>query len=245
MAGKKKESAASQINPLGYMTTFSDLVTLLMTFFVLMITMSSMDNKAIKEAFGLFTGGSGPLAFTQDAKLQALSQIIDRSENIPSKMLLSQSEIKETVFQFQDVDYQKLMELVDRDITVTIDERGMVIQMADYILFEEGSAKLKMEYLPILNRLALVLRGMRYPISIEGHTSTGEIENPKDPQGWMLSLDRAIAVLEYFTTQEGLLEESFRVAGYGPSKPLYPNDTVENQARNRRIEIVLYKRRIG
>lgn len=245
MARKKESEASTQPNPLGWMVTFSDLVTLLLTFFVLLIAMSSMDVKALKDAFGLFSGGSGPLAFSQEGKMEQLTQLIARVQEVPSKILLDQQEIKEMIFQFQDVDYQKLLELVDRDITVSPEQRGLVIQMADYILFYQGGSELRREYLPLLSRLAVVLRGMPFPVSIEGHTDTSEAEGGREARAWRLSLDRAMAVLKYFVDDEGLLPERFRVGGYGPSKPLFPNTTPQNRAKNRRIEIVIHKEQLG
>lgn len=242
MAKKKKSNASSQINPLGWMITFSDLVTLLLTFFVLLISMSSMDVKAIESAFAtFFKGGSGPLELTAEGKMEEMARLLERTEDVPSTVLLDQAEIKKAILHFQDLDYQHLMELVDRDIKVIRDERGLVIQLADYILFNPGSAELRQEYLPLLNNIADILRVSRYPISIEGHTDSSALESGSETMAWKLSLERAIAVMKYLSEGERLVQDRFRVGGFGSSKPLVPNTTPQNRAKNRRIEIILYR----
>ncbi|MDY6851624.1 MAG: flagellar motor protein MotB [Thermodesulfobacteriota bacterium] len=242
MARKKKSSGSSQVNPLGWMITFSDLVTLLLTFFVLLISMSSMDVKSIESAFAtFFKGGSGPLELTSEGKMEELARLLERVEDVPSTVLLDQEEIKKAILHFQDLDYQHLTKLVGRDIKVIKEERGLVIQMADYILFNPGSAELRREYLPILSRIADVLRVSHYPISVEGHTDTSAQGNGSETMAWKLSLERAIAVMKYLSEEERLVRERFRVGGFGASKPLVPNTTPQNRAKNRRIEIILYK----
>lgn len=242
MAKKKSGGGADQPNPLGWMVTFSDLLTLLLTFFVLLICMSSMDTKAISQAFSMFfEGGSGVLQFGDTARIQNIAQILQKMEAVPASVLLDQEEIKQSLFAFDDVEVQKLMDMVSKDVSVTKDERGLVIKLADYIVFHEGTAQVRREYLPILNRVADVLRASYNPISIEGHTDDTVLEGQEDSWAWQLSLDRSLAVLKYFTEVEGLLPERFRAGGYGPSKPLVPNDSPEHRAQNRRIEIILYK----
>jgi chemotaxis protein MotB len=223
------------------MVTFSDLITLLLTFFVLLISMSSMDIKALKNSFGMFTGGSGPLNYADMGQIQDLAALVNTIEDMPENVLINQEELKDMLFQFDELEFRRLMDLVDRDIQVFRDERGLVIQLADYILFNEGGAEVRQEYLPILSRVANLLRVSRQPISIEGHTDDSAIEGGRTAWAWELSLERATALLYFFTQTEGLLAERFRVGGFGPSKPLVANDSPKNRARNRRIEIILYK----
>jgi len=246
MARRKGSDSGVQMNPLAWMTTFSDLVTLLLTFFVLLISMSSMDVRALQQAFGLFfTGGSGPLGFVEKGKLEEVGRLIEKTVQVPAQLLLDQKEIKETIFKFEEIDYQKLLELVEQDISVVKDERGLIIQIADYILFDEGRAELRPEYLPILSRLADILRATYFPVSVEGHTDDFLPEGRSAAWAWGLSLERAITVMKYLTAVEGLMPERFRVGGFGPSKPLVPNTNPVNRAKNRRIEIIIYREILG
>jgi chemotaxis protein MotB len=244
MAGKKKKSG-SQFNPLGWMVTFSDLVTLLLTFFVLLISMSSMDQKTVREAFGLFSGGSGPLALAASGKLTELATIIEHTKLVPLTKLMENKRVKDIIFEFDDPTYDRIMALLDKDIKVTVSEKGVAIELANYILFNEGDSELRLENLPILHRLAEILRSIRYSASIEGHTDGSEAEGGTTELAWRLSLARAMSVLEYFIEDEGLFPDRFRVGGLGPSKPLYDEDYSVNKSKNRRIVIVIYKEQFG
>ena len=238
----RKKAQEEPPNPLGWMVTFSDLVTLLLTFFVLLISMSSMDVKSVQMAFGnFFSGGTGPLDFASQGRLEELARFLEKAEQVPPNVLIQQEEIKETIFEFEDLEYKKLVELVERDITITRENRGLVIRMADYILFHEGGAVIRREYVPILSRLGDFLRVTRRSISVEGHTDDSLLEGQGDSWSWELSLNRALAVMDYFVHEEGIVEERFRVGGFGATRPLVPNDSAKNRAKNRRIEIILYR----
>ena len=241
MAEKKSQNGAADApNPLGWMVTFSDLVTLLLTFFVLLVSMQSMDVKAIEQAFGMFSGGSGPLNFADSGRLSKFQILMEQIDVIPPSQL-NMEQIKVELFDFQDVEFQKMMDIVDRDIRIIKDDRGLVIQLADYILFNEGGSELRPEFLPVLSRVSDLLRATRRPVSVEGHTGASVLEGGAEAWAWQLSLDRAIAVTQFFVKDEGLLEERFRVGGFGTSRPIAKDNTPEEQAKNRRIEIIIYK----
>jgi len=243
---RKKSVDDSPINPLGYMVTFSDLITLLLTFFVLLICMSSMDSKVLKTAFGVFTGSSGPLSYAERGQLEDLLSVLDQAGRVEPSRLMENKRIEEEVFHFDDAGYQQIMDLFKDDIHVKPTEYGVAIELAGYILFGEGEAIIRPENLPLINRLAEVIRAVgHFPVSIECHTDGSPAEGGQGEAAWQLSLARAIAVLEYFTQNAGLAPERFRVGGYGPSKPIYPEDTPEDRAKNRRVEIILYREKLG
>ncbi|MBW2050838.1 MAG: flagellar motor protein MotB [Deltaproteobacteria bacterium] len=228
------------------MTTFSDLMTLLLTFFVLLVSMSSMDVKTVQQAFNRFTGGSGPLEFREKGQLEELVSLISPTSSVSMQMLMENKKAKDIIFSFDNLGYQRIMDLLKKDIKVEITEKGLAIQLSNYILFDEGVSGLRLENLPLLHRLAEVIRAVgHYPISIEGHTDGSPAEGGSGELAWRLSLARAINVLEYFTEKEGLPSDRFRIGGFGPSKPIYPVDVPESKIKNRRIEIVIYKEQLG
>lgn len=227
-------------NPLSWMVTFSDLITLLLTFFVLLISMSSMDVKSVRSTFAMFSGSSGVLEYAELGPVPELGQYVEKILDQPSSMILDFQEVKERLLQFDDIDARKLLDLVDQDITIKRDKRGLVITLSDYILFTEGSSELRLEFLDILSHVADILASTRLPVSVEGHTDASPMEGGAGTWAWELSLDRAISVVEYFTRDKGMLPERFRVAGLGPSQPVVPNDSPKNRTRNRRIEIIIY-----
>ena len=243
MAGKKKD-VTDPPNPLGWMVTFSDLVTLLLTFFVLLISMSSMDVKSMEQAFGVFfSGGSGVLEFAESGQLEDLAKMVSTLDQPPGSVSINLQDLKEAVFQFEDQEFQSLMALADQDVTILEEERGLVVRLTEGILFTEGGAEIQREYAPILSKIANLLRVSRRPISVEGHTGRSVLEGADQTWAWELSLERALAVMRFFVDEEGVAEDRFRVGGFGPSQPLPGTDwnDPESAAKNRRIEIVLYR----
>ena len=273
-ARKKSSDNGGQINPLGWMVTFSDLITLLLTFFVLLISMSSMDVKAMQNAFGLFfSGGSGALNYSDKGQITSMEEIKQVLEKMPTNLQDENEGIKNAIFDISALDMQSLLDLTDRDaasvinpeesltesedyrfkmekaaqddISVLQKDGNVIIRMNAEILFNEGGAELKREYFPILSRLGGFLRAVRQSISVEGHTDGSPLEGGNDFWAYELSLDRAISVLKYLTEEEGLPDERFRVGGFGPSRPAQQGDSPQARAKNRRVEIILYKEILG
>jgi len=243
---QKKSDNQEPINPLGWMTTFSDLITLLLTFFVLLISMSSMDTVAVQEAFGFFNAGTGPLNTGSQGRMEDLISVINSQGDPTPQILMENKRLKDMIFEFNEPGYQRIIEILDDEISVKVDEKGLAIQLSNFILFNEGEAAIRLENVPLLVRLAEVFRAVSpYPISIEGHTDGSAAEGGATEKAWHLSLARAITIAEYFINDEGLAPSRFRVGGYGPSKPVYTGPVAKNQAKNRRIEILIYKHKLG
>ena len=243
---RKSQVEAEHINPFVYMVSFTDMIGLLLTFFVMLVCMSSMGTRTIQDAFGMFTSSTGALSYGEKGQLEDLLAVLARADRVPPAKLMENKRIEGEVFRFDDAGYQKIVELLKNDIRVKPAEYGVAIELASYILFEAGEANIRPENLPMLNRLADVIRAAgRYPVSIECHTDGHPTEGGHTEAAWQLSLARAIAVLEYFTKDAGLPAGRFRVGGYGPAKPAYPEDTPENRAKNRRVEIILYREKFG
>ena len=127
-------------------------------------------------------------------------------------------------------------------ITVTSDERGIVISLASDNFFEEGSADLNIEETrEILLKLSKFfqepeIKNRRF--RIEGHTDSTPVSNEKFPSNWELSAARAVNTLHYLS-DFGVDEKRFSVAGYADTRPVFSNDTREGQAYNRRVDILI------
>jgi len=221
----------------GWMTTFSDMVTLLITFFVLLISMSSMDDKKFKEAFGFFSSAMGPLEFVSERAVQAPPEV-----GSPSITKFSLDTVRLSKTLLKALEGQGLGGAGGRGIS-TVDvretDRGLAVLLSDEILFNPGSAELKDAAIPILSSVAKVIKDTKLLISIEGHTdNTGDISAK-----WKLSFARAISVVDYFVYVSGISPTKFCVAGYGPTRPVADNDIADGRARNRRVEVILLKDR--
>ena len=227
------------LNPDAWMVTFSDLVMLLLTFFVLLLTMSSMDSKKLNDIFFRMKGSAGVLELSGYKEITNLSNFVERyseSENnfvIDQNLLNNLIPIEELNVKTQEMlnNYSKLLDIKD-------DERGIVVSFQENILFHSGQATLKKEVFPVLDSIASAIESSSNDIIIIGHTDNVPVSSQIYKSNWELSAYRSLVILEYFIKQKNLEPLRFTVGGYGPSRPLYANDNPKNRALNRRVEII-------
>jgi chemotaxis protein MotB len=116
---------------------------------------------------------------------------------------------------------------------------GVVIRLQDDVLFETGRAALRTDALPVISRVAFLLRQLRgYSVRIEGHTDDQPISTPEFPSNWELSTARALSVARALIA-DGVDPRVLSAAGYGEFHPIATNATPEGRARNRRVEVVI------
>ncbi len=115
-----------------------------------------------------------------------------------------------------------------------IKEREIKLTLKEPMLFEVGSADVLPASRVSLSKIASILKDITNTIVVEGHTDNLPMRRGTN---WELSLARAVNIVDYFVNVEALKKNKFMIIGYGEYKPVVPNDTPENRARNRRIEI--------
>jgi chemotaxis protein MotB len=210
-----------------WLNTYGDFVTLLLTFFVLLYSFSSMRTEEFKRGMGSLKGAFGVLP-KENALMQKPYVIVPQLTN------LQESEIQNSIVKLEEAatDLQ-LTESVKLQVT----EKGVNINIADPVMFDRGRAELKPRILPVLNLVAELSRGWPNKIIIEGHTDNTIISTAQYPTNWELSAARALNVLHYFEDTSGLEPWRLTAIGYGKYHPIAPNDTEANKAKNRRIEI--------
>jgi len=239
MAGKNKNIEYITLpDKNAWMTTFSDMVTLLITFFVLLISMSSMDAKTLKEMFGFFNEVMGPLDYAEVQEIQGLPTLM---EAVPPKVFLDSLSLSRNILNSLEKNGAGGFTGRGKDIVqVRETNRGLAILLNSDVLFDEGSPAVKKEATVVLLSVAETIRDADATISVEGHT-----DNLGDGQTlYRLSLQRAISVLDYFVYSAALSPTRFCVAGYGPTRPVDTNATQQGRVNNRRVEIILLKQRI-
>lgn len=148
--------------------------------------------------------------------------------------------IEQKVEQKKD-DAQKMEEL-KKIALVEETESRIKITLPAPVLFEIGKADVKAETGQILSNIAKPLKDSKYPIIVEGHTDNIPISGGKYKSNWHLSAARAFAVLNYFMEKEGVSPSRLSAFGYGEYQPVASNDTEEDRAKNRRIDIILVKK---
>lgn len=228
MAPKKKSENPPPGAPL-WMTSYGDMVTQILIFFVMLFTFSSIDAARFRElAISLqsaFKGGTSFLTGGQSITVENMG---------PTRANLAQ--LTEAMHQ--------IMNIVETSglkgkVETSINERGLVISIKDSTFFDLGKADLKPKSRQILDNIGKALKDLPNQIRIEGHTDNLPINTPQFPSNWELSTARATTVLRYLVENVGLRPEKMSAVGYGEFRPLFPNDTEDHRARNRRVDIVV------
>lgn len=230
----KKQRKPSSDNTGSWLVTFSDLTTLLLTFFVLLLTMASMD-KSILTKVNMFMNEVGFVHTRGAGRIPSrLQMIVDLLEN-PLELSQKPDRFKDLLFPDDvmppEIDRSTLME----NILVLERDEGVALVLTDKLLFEPGSSTLTPAAKQILKPVAEVLGLMYADVNVSGHT-----DNPPNVTSDNLDLsgDRAMAVLRYFL-ESGLEPVRFSVSGYGPYWPLAQGDDEEARRINRRVEILV------
>lgn len=228
MRRRKKEKKNGNTGAPLWMTTYSDMVTLLLTFFVLLLSMAEMDKIKFQQAVGSLRGAFGITESNpnRDPKSEV---ILPRYGSIPFDML-------QRLYNQVNINLKKLE--LDRDIELVKDRGAMVLRVTENILFDPGSIQLKKEAIPILYKVAELVTPLPFEIRIEGHTD----DTPYSVSGqtnWDLSAYRAIAVLKFFAQNKLLALDRLSAVGFGEQRPIVPNDNAVNRALNRRVEFVM------
>ena len=215
-----------------WMGTFSDLLSLLLTFFVLLFAMKSMDSGKLQEALGYFKeGGIGALEMGQPSMTLTPPKVIKMLAPMQRDISVSMKDLRKAV------EEQNKLEKVG----ISSGERGITLTLSSHLLFDSGTAELRQEAQAVLDEVSEVIQASKRPVSIEGHTDDVPISSTRYPSNWDLSLSRAVHILMYLLKDGELRPERFSVAGYADTRPLVPNDRAENRVKNRRVELILLK----
>jgi chemotaxis protein MotB len=223
-----------------WMVTFSDLIMLLLTFFVLLLTMSSLDQKALKELISHLKDSTGVLEFSGFGEVSNLTTLIEKYNTSESKIVISHKKLVELCG--PNIKVPESMKDTAEDLEALIeikdDERGISLSFHENIFFKSGTTEIEKGSYGILESVADAIAGCRNDMLIMGHTDSTPVKRGKYPSNWELSAYRGLALLDYFLKEKKQEPKRFAVGGYGFSRPLNPNDTQQNKSTNRRVEII-------
>jgi len=215
------------------MTTYGDLITQVLIFFVLLFSFSNVDTNKFNAVMLSLQGSLGVM----DGGMSVVEgDFIEGGET--GEFLISEQERQ--VFEILQ---EKIEEIVAEDnlkgVQVNLDERGLVIRLVEGVLFDSGKAEIKDEAKVILDKLAPLLKETQKHIRIEGHTDNVPINTREFPSNWELSTARAVNVVKYMIEEHNFSPNILSAAGYGEYRPIAPNDSDKNRALNRRVDIVI------
>jgi chemotaxis protein MotB len=238
----KKAKVEEGENTQSWLTTFLDMMTLLLTFFILLLSMCSLEAGKVKQVVSACRAAMGALEEGTLSEFSIGTPIVSKREAyaVQSFLIPGRSSVKQTTRMTQLMASLAQMD----DISVSLDERGLVVNLGENILFDLGKAKLKEEAFPVLEKLSLLLRMAEGSCRVEGHTDDLPIRTEEFPSNWELSIARAVAVIKYVIRDGGVDPKRLSAVGYGDSRPVVPNDTPEQRAKNRRVELVLAESRL-
>lgn len=261
MSKASKKSLSQEEPPEGapeWMTTYSDLVTLLLTFFILLFSMASVDSKKFEQVAqslrSAFMDMSNGEMYNQNNGKDVIS-ILD--QNMPSDVEDKETNNKTKDGNISDSDAQKkedaiaefkeeikalIMGLNISEYVHVVDEKTSIILRIDsVILFDVGKADIKQSGKETIKKVGELMRQLDTDIAVQGHTDNVPIKTSLFPTNWELSTKRATNVVIFLVNECFLEPTKLTATGNGEFKPIAPNDTEENRQKNRRIDIVIDK----
>jgi chemotaxis protein MotB len=231
---QKQKCPECEVGAPAWMVTFADMVTLLLTFFVLLVSMASMDRvkfsaaaSSLNKAFGSGVGATN-----------TSEKIIEPFATLPSDQFLPiqsnpAQHIKKRIE--KELKAQKIDDSVE---VIKKDTDTIILRMDGSVLFQRNKSSLSPEADPLLRKIADTIRPLPMTLRIEGHTddtqfSKGERDN------WDLSIERSVSVLRFLAKNNLLPLDQMSAIGYGDARSVVPNSSEENRAQNRRVDFIL------
>jgi chemotaxis protein MotB len=261
-----------------WLATFADLMSLLMCFFVLLLSFAEVDAQrfkkmaeAMKDAFGVqreipamevvkgtsvvmqeFSPGKPEPSPIQELRQQTADlerEFLQRDEaqelediDIDAAKAAMQAQIEKEVKE----QAEQLQEMLDGEISeglldVETEDTKIIIRIQEQGSFPSGRATLNPEFFEVVSKITDVIANTPGKIIVAGHTDNIPISTRRFRSNWELSSARAVTVVHAMLSNAAIDEGRFLIQGYADSQPLVANDTSENRAQNRRVELVIQR----
>ncbi len=237
-----------------WLMTFADLMSLLMSFFVLLLSFSEMDVQKYKQV-----AGSMKFAFGVQREIKAdeipkgtsiIAQEFSPGQPTPSPIKVMQQQtiedsqadlkIRQEVLELAEIIQEVLSEeIVSGLLEVLIDEEEVKIRIRERDSFPSGSADLHESFYPVLDRIVEVLVKTDGRVIVAGHTDNIPISTHYYPSNWVLSSARSASVVHYLAKVKMADPGRVEIRAYADTQPIVPNDSASNRAQNRRVEIIV------
>jgi chemotaxis protein MotB len=218
-----------------WLLTYSDMITLLMIFFIMMYVISNVNAQKFQQLAEVLGAAFGS---KNAAILENGNSILPNTASESTGDSQDLAQLKAIQNQLNAYLKQKGL---DAKISVDLEERGLVISLQDTVLFDSGSAELTPGAKGIINSIGQMLKPVPNYLRIEGHTDNVPIHNSDYPSNWELSAARATNVVQQLISESGLPPSRLSATGYGEYRPRVSNDTTKNRQMNRRVDILILK----
>lgn len=236
MAKRNSKGNASTPATGGWEIVYSGFILIMLCFFIMLCSFSKIETAKMEKfvrsfvsSVDMFSGGFG-FQTGKDA-VDTVSETTGLEEGL-GPLIKQLVEIRDN-FGLQ------------KDVEFAISTEGLVLQVSDSALFDRGVAEISPKAFPFLNMIADIISKSTHNVSVEGHTDNLPIHTARFPSNWELSTTRAVNVLRYLVNKGKCSPKRLSAAGFGEFQPIFPNDTAEHRARNRRVEFVFVPEEFG
>lgn len=262
MARRKRKTKQSHVDE-SWLLPYSDLLTLLVALFIVLFASSDVNVEKYFQLANVFRdelsagSGTGILEYDSEPVPPNMDEGRDNGDYMEEGTDDEEgNETEEEAMEDADLEgEQELLRLrqVQEEINVYIEDaglteefgteltgEGLLVRMRNDILFDSGSAEVKQEGVQVAADVSQILHTEPpHQVVISGHADDVPIHNADFNSNWELSVDRAMNFMQLLMQNEDLDPTLFSVKGYGEFDPAYPNDTAEDRARNRRVEVLV------
>ncbi|MBU5265540.1 flagellar motor protein MotS [Virgibacillus proomii] len=237
-----------------WMVTYSDMVTLILVFFVLLFSMSQIDlvkfeaisesfrNRMIFDFYPSAIQMDNPTEHSSDEESGKLSNEFETPTQLDDNTARDEKadgEVSSLDQLLHEVEAYLDENELNNVITATRTDQGVELVLQDSILFNSGDATILESAKPFLNKISSLLHNIPNPVHVEGHTDSRPISNYRYPSNWELSGARAGSVIRYLLEKNDFDKSRFSSVGYADTQPVAPNTTPANWSKNRRVEIII------
>ncbi len=252
-----------------WLATFADLMSLLMCFFVLLLSFATMDISKFKklagsmnEAFGVqstISANEIPMgtsiiaqhfspAQTTPSALDEIKQSTEQEDKKLSMSVDDMEQVKQQLLQIKldEIEAQaiKIEESLEEEIkeglvSVETDGLKIVIRIDEKGSFPSGAAVLKAGFEPVMEKITEAVNGSVGEVYVAGHTDNIPISTDWYRSNWELSASRSVTVAHFMLKNKNTDAKRVIIQGYADTRPLVDNDSAENRAKNRRVEIII------
>ena len=248
----RKSKSTKKNNP-GWMVTFADMMALLLTFFIMLLSFSTMDAQKYKAVVESMDEAFGPGVGVNMKGLVTKMEYMTggKKEDYKNPPIEVKSESEEKLDNGVKQDNKKLNEFIGKaksilkkelkqgEVQIELIGSNIVIRFPERIAFPSGSDELNDSFEPIINKLRKILSEVPGLVTISGHTDNLPIDIFRFRSNWELSSSRAVSVLHAILNNSDLDSSLFTIQGHADTQPLKPNTSEVNRAENRRVEITI------
>lgn len=223
-----------------WMATFADMVTLLLCFFVLLLSFAEQSETKYRDALGSIKGAFGVRevrAVTEDMAM--FDTTSKKTKELTSRITHDERLLLGVVMRIKSMIEDEDLELQE-GTGVTADRDGVVFSASSASMFKPGSAELTPDSTKILDKVIKVLKDYKLNIVVRGHTDDQPVSSRLYPSNWELSAARSAVALDYIIDKGGIEINRAKAVGYADTRPAVPNDSDENRIKNQRVEFYLH-----